>query len=57
MSRTAPDPDAPEPTPPAYLAAYVHEPIARQDSETLRAIAAWCERLADHRDAVVGEID
>ena len=57
MSRTAPDHDAPEPTPPADLAAYVHEPVARQDSETLRAIAAWCDRLADHRDAQPVEID
>ena len=56
MSRTT-DADVSEPAPPADLATYVHEPIARQDIETLREIAAWCSDLANHREAQPIEAD
>ena len=40
-----------EPRTPESIPAYVHEGVHRQDPETLRELAAWCEDLADHREA------
>ena len=42
--------DGGEPPAPRNVPKYVREGVERQDSSTLREIAAWCEELADYRE-------